>query len=65
MKVFLPWLVRWACGAGTKDFLSPLASLVQNILFLPVNYFNVFVPFGAASRAGLPVSMYVSRGVTS
>jgi hypothetical protein len=45
MKVVLPWLVRWACGAGTRDFISPLATLVQHILFLPVNYFNIFVPF--------------------
>jgi hypothetical protein len=52
----LPWLVRWACLAGTEDLCSPLAALVgpvQNILFFPVHYFNAFVPI--AQQAGQEV----------
>ena len=36
MTVVLPWLVRWACLAGKRDFCSALAALVspvQNIFF--------------------------------
>jgi hypothetical protein len=36
MKGILPWLVRWACRAGKKDFYSALAALVgpvQRTLF--------------------------------
>jgi hypothetical protein len=36
MKGVLPCLVRWACRAGTRDFCSALAHLVdrvQNICF--------------------------------
>ncbi len=28
IKGVLPWLVRWACRAGTRDFCSALAALV-------------------------------------
>jgi hypothetical protein len=28
MKGVLPWLVRWACHAGTRDFCSALTALV-------------------------------------
>ncbi len=42
MKVLLPWLVRWACRAGTRDFvlhaLAVLVGPVQNIFFLTVHY---------------------------
>jgi len=27
MKGVLPWLVRWACHAGTRDFCSALVAL--------------------------------------
>jgi hypothetical protein len=45
MKGALPWLVRWACRAGTRDFSSALAALgpVQ-ITVHTVHYFNAFVP---------------------
>ncbi len=44
MKGVPPWLVRWACRAGTRDFCSALAALVgsvQNICFLTVHYFPI------------------------
>jgi hypothetical protein len=47
MKGVLPWLVHWACHAGTRDFCSALAALVgpvQNNFFFTVHYFNAFVP---------------------
>jgi hypothetical protein len=47
MKGVLPWWVRWACRAGTRDFYSASAALVgtvQNIFFLTVHYLNAFVP---------------------
>jgi hypothetical protein len=46
MKGTLPWWVRWACRAGTRDFCSSLAALVgpvQNIFF-PNLHYNLFVP---------------------
>ncbi len=39
MKEVLPWLVRWACRAGTREFCSALAALVgpvQHIFFLTI-----------------------------
>ncbi len=63
MKVVLPWLVRWAPCAGTKDFCPALVDVVapvQNMFFLTVHYFSSFVPIAPASwagrRAGSPVS---------
>ncbi len=56
IKGVLPWLVRWACRNGTRDFCSALAALVgpvQNIFFLSVHYFNSFVPI--AQQAGQEV----------
>jgi hypothetical protein len=45
MKGAIPWLVRWACRAGTRDFcLVHLVGTVQNIFFLTVHYYNSFVP---------------------
>ncbi len=38
MKGVLPWLFRWACAAGTRDFCPALAALigpVQNIFSSP------------------------------
>jgi hypothetical protein len=46
LKEFLPWLARWARGAGTKDFypaLPALVGLVQNIFSLTIDYFTSFV----------------------
>jgi hypothetical protein len=42
----LPWLVRWACRAGTNlcSALAALVGRVENIFFLTVHYFNCFVP---------------------
>ncbi len=47
MKGVLPWLVRWALRAGTRDFCPALAAHVrpvQNIFSSPVHYYNSFVP---------------------
>jgi hypothetical protein len=47
MKVVLPWLVRTACRAGTRAFISALTAVVgpmHNIFFLALYYFNSFVP---------------------
>jgi hypothetical protein len=47
MKGALPWLVRWACRVGTRDFCPALAALVRpvkSIFFLTVQYFNSLVP---------------------
>jgi hypothetical protein len=47
MKGVLPWLIRWACRAGTRDFCPALAALVgpvQNTFFRIVQYFNSFFP---------------------
>jgi hypothetical protein len=46
MKGALPWLVRWACWAGTRDFCPALAALVgqvQTIIFLTAHFFSSFV----------------------
>jgi hypothetical protein len=46
VKGVLPWLVCWACRAGTRDLCPALAALVgtvQYIFFLNVHYFNLFV----------------------
>jgi hypothetical protein len=47
MRGVLPWLVRWTRRAGTIDFCLALAALdstVQNIIFLIVHFFALFVP---------------------
>jgi hypothetical protein len=70
-RSFIQWLVRWACRAGTRDFCSALDALVgpvKNIFFLTMHYFNLFCPHRpaswAGSRAGSPVSYYVSLYLT-
>ncbi len=54
----LPWLVRWAHGAGTRDLYPALAALVnpvQNIFFLAAHYFTLFVPIAQQpERAVVP-----------
>jgi hypothetical protein len=66
MKGVLPWLVRCARPAGTKDFYPALAALiipVQNIFLLTVQYFNLCVSW-VCSRAGPHVSECASPGPT-
>jgi hypothetical protein len=56
LKGVLPWVVRWACRAGTRNFCPIWAALVgpvQNIFFLSVHYFNLFFP--VAKQAGQAV----------
>jgi hypothetical protein len=58
MKGVLPWLVRWARRAGTRNFYLALAALVspvQNIFFLTVHNFNLCVPI--AQQAGKAVML--------
>ena len=55
MKEVLPWLVRWARRAGTKDLCPVLAALVspvQNIIFLATYYFTLIVPIALQSGQG-------------
>ncbi len=58
MKGVLPWLLRWACRASTREFVLPWAALVgpvQNIFFLTVHYFNAFVSIAQqAGQAAMP-----------
>jgi hypothetical protein len=54
MKGVLPWLVRWALHAGTRDFCPALAAL-----FGPVQQAIHLSPSPSimgGSRAGSPVS---------
>jgi hypothetical protein len=64
MKGVLPWLFRWACRAGSRDFcpaLAALVSLVQNIFFLAVHYFTSFVPIPKqAGQAVVPGRLYLN-----
>jgi hypothetical protein len=65
MKGDLPWVVRWACCAGTRYFCSALAALIghlQNIFVPIVHYFNSFFPIAqeagqAAVRSRLSLNM--------
>ncbi len=53
--VLLPWLVRWACCAGPRDFcpaLSALVSPVQNVFFPHRTLFHFICPHRPASLAG-------------
>ncbi len=53
VKGVLPWLGRWVCRAGTRDFCPALAALigpVRNFVFLTVHYFNSFVPIAQQAR---------------
>jgi hypothetical protein len=63
MKGVLPWLICWACRAGTRDFGPALAALVgplQNIIFprrTLIQFINPHRPASwAGCRAGSPVS---------
>ncbi len=46
MKGVLPWLVHWACRAGTRDSCSALGALIGPVEI----FFNFFVPL--AQQAG-------------
>jgi hypothetical protein len=67
MNWVLPWLVRWACCAGTKDFCSALAALVRPSIKYFYSHRTLFqflclhrpASWGG-SRAGSPISSYVS-----
>jgi hypothetical protein len=68
MKGVLPWLVRWACRVGTRDLCSALAAcssrtstkyFVTHRTFFKFLYPNRPASW-AGSRAGSPVSSYVS-----
>jgi hypothetical protein len=51
MKGVLPWLVHWACRAGTRDFCSVFSSRPRTkYFFLAVRYFHYFFPI--AQQAG-------------
>jgi hypothetical protein len=53
------------CCAGTGDFCSALAALVQKYFSLTTHYLNLLsLSDWAGSRAGSPVSQYVSPGGT-
>jgi hypothetical protein len=45
MKKAIPWLVRWARSADTRDFVLPwkLWSASTKYFFLAANYFTLFV----------------------
>ncbi len=69
MKGVLPWLVCWACLAGSRDFCSSLAALVgpvKNIFSSPYTISITLSPSAskldtwAGIRAGSPFSRYVS-----
>jgi hypothetical protein len=69
MEGTLPWLVRWARHAGTRDIYPALAALVRPstkyVFFLTViHYFILCAPHRpatwAGSRAGPPLSKYAS-----
>jgi hypothetical protein len=58
MKGLLPWLVRWACRAGTRDFCSdfgcPIVGPVKDIF---IQFFCTHRPASwPGSHAGSPVS---------
>jgi hypothetical protein len=47
MKGDHPWLFRWACRAGTRDFCLALAALAANykiFFFLPFTFSILVVP---------------------
>jgi hypothetical protein len=54
MQGVLPWLVRWACRAGTRDFYSALAALVgpvQNIFSPPYTIpYTISMPLSQSLR---------------
>jgi hypothetical protein len=53
MKEVLPWLVRWACCAGTREFCPFLAAQFKYFLPRRTHCFNSVVPI--AQQAGQAV----------
>jgi hypothetical protein len=55
MKGVLPWLVRRACRAGTRDFFPALTALVgpvQNTFFRQRTLFYFIVPVAQQAEVG-------------
>jgi hypothetical protein len=54
IEKILPWLVRWACRASTRDFCPALAALVDTVqIFFPhCTLFQLICPHRPASLAG-------------
>ncbi len=53
MKGIHPWLVRWACHAGTRDFCSAFVAIVgpvQNIFFLFP--YTITIPLSPIAQLG-------------
>jgi hypothetical protein len=44
MKGVLPWLVRWACRAGTRDFCSALAAEVDPVQNIFSSSYTISMP---------------------
>jgi hypothetical protein len=64
----LPWLVCWACRAGTRDFCSAMAALlcpVQNIFFITEHYFNSCVPIALQAGQAVVLGRCVSGAYTT
>jgi hypothetical protein len=63
MKGVLPWLVSWACRAGSIDFCYVFAALVGPVFFPHRTLFQFLCPnaqqAGQGSCAESPVSLYV------
>jgi hypothetical protein len=62
IKGGLPWLVRWACRAGTRA-LAALVGPVHNIFFLTVHYLFPIAQqaWQAVVLGRLSLSMYLWR----
>jgi hypothetical protein len=67
LKGILPWLVRWARRAGTRDFCPALVAevgAVQNINFLTVHCFSSLVPIAQeAGHLSLNVSLVINTPI--
>jgi hypothetical protein len=67
MKAVLPWLVRWARHAGTRDFYPALAALVSSVqnIFPHSTLFQLLCPHRTSGQAvvqGPPVSEWCLWG---
>jgi hypothetical protein len=63
MNRVLPWLVRWACCARTRDFSCALAALVghvQKYFFLTVHYSSPHRPASWESSRAVPSRLSLS-----
>jgi hypothetical protein len=48
MKEVLPWLVRWACRAGTRDFCSALAAEVDPVQNIFSSSYTISIPLASS-----------------